>query len=39
MGEAGRTRVERHFSLEEMVEGVTRVYREVVSAGTMKRDG
>jgi len=39
MGQAGRERIERHFSLEEMVEGVTRVYREVVSAGTMKRDG
>jgi glycosyltransferase involved in cell wall biosynthesis len=33
MGASGRARVERHFTLEEMVEGVLRVYGEVLSAG------
>ena len=29
MGESGRLRVERHFSLEEMIEGTVRVYQRV----------
>jgi len=32
MGEAGRIRVERHFTLDEMIEGTVRVYGEVLSA-------
>jgi glycosyltransferase involved in cell wall biosynthesis len=33
MGAAGRDRVERHFTLDEMVDGVVRVYEEVAAAG------
>ena len=33
MGQAGRERVERHFTLDEMVDGVMHVYREVVTSG------
>ncbi|HEX7601063.1 MAG TPA: glycosyltransferase [Polyangiaceae bacterium] len=33
MGEAGRIRIERHFTLDEMIESTIRVYGEVLSAG------
>jgi glycosyltransferase involved in cell wall biosynthesis len=32
MGASGRARVERHFTLDEMVDGVLRVYAEVIAA-------
>ncbi len=33
MGEAGRRRVEKYFSLDQYVEGVERIYREVLNHG------